>query len=81
MKQGVNKSSPSVGLGCVVMLLLNRLDRPELGVVTEINHGECTVRLRNRSLKITLAVLTPVTLGSEQVPKVKGGGVRMQKNR
>ena len=62
MKLGVNKQSPSVGLGCVVMLQLSKLESPELGVVTSLDRGECTVRLRNRSLKTTVAVLTPVTL-------------------
>ena len=33
-----------------------------IGVVTELNHNECTFRLRNRSLKTTLAVLTPIAL-------------------
>ena len=62
MRLGVNKSSLSVGIGSVVMLQLDRLDRPELGVVTEMSQNECTVRLRNRSLTTTLAVLTPIAL-------------------
>jgi 2'-5' RNA ligase len=72
MKLGVNKKSPSVGIGCVVMLQQKPHDRPEIGVVTELHHGDCRVRLRNRSLATTLAVLTPITLNSEQGTKVMG---------
>ena len=59
MKLGSNKNALTVGIGSMVMVWLDQ--RPELGVVTELDGGECTLRLRHRSLRTTVAVVTPVS--------------------
>ena len=61
MKLGANKTAPTVGVGSVVMIERNPGGGPELGVLTHIDKGTCTVELKSSSVQTTLAVLTPIT--------------------
>ena len=62
LKLGPDKGVPKVGLGSVVMIERNPGGGPELGVLTHIFRGECTVELQNHTLLTTLAALTLITL-------------------